>query len=52
MKIVRSWEYDNETFKSATKNLDKYSFKRGNHIPIEVRKVFECDDINYGEKNL
>lgn len=50
MKIVQSWEYDDETFKSATKNLDKSSFKRGSHIPIEVRKVFECDDINYGEK--
>ncbi|WP_415301254.1 HNH endonuclease [Clostridium perfringens] len=32
------------------KNLDKSSFKRGSHIPIEIRKFFECEDVIYGQK--
>lgn len=50
MGRVMSWEYDDKEFKFATKDLDKSSFKRGSHIPIKVRKVFECEDIKFGEK--
>ena len=46
---VKSWEYDVDN-KFAIKDLDKSSFKRGSHIPIKVRKVFECEDIKYGDK--
>lgn len=47
---VKSWEYDEKENKVAIKDLDKSSFKRGSHIPIKVRKVFECEDIKYGDK--
>ncbi len=47
---VKSWEYDDIDNKFAIKDLDKSSFKRGSHIPIKVRKVFECEDIKYGDK--
>lgn len=47
---VKSWEYDDIENKVAIKDLDKSSFKRGSHIPIKVRKVFECEDIKHGEK--
>lgn len=47
---VKSWEYDDIYNKVAIKDLDKSSFKRGSHIPIKVRKVFECEDIKYGDK--
>ncbi|MGG5461613.1 HNH endonuclease [Clostridium sp. B9] len=50
MDRIKSWEYDDETNKVAIKDLDKSSFKRGSHIPIKVRKVFECEDIKHGEK--
>lgn len=50
MDRVKSWEYDDIDNKIAIKDLDKSSFKRGSHIPIKVRKVFECDDITYGKK--
>lgn len=47
---VKSWEYDEKDNKVAIKDLDKSSFKRGSHIPIKVRKVFDCEDIKYGDK--
>lgn len=47
---VKSWEYDEKENKVAIKDLDKSSFKRGSHIPIKVRKVFECEGIKYGDK--
>lgn len=47
---VKSWEYDDIDNKFAIKDLDKSSFKRGSHIPIKVRKVFECEDVIYGQK--
>lgn len=47
---MKSWEYDEKDNKIAIKDLDKSSFKRGSHIPIKVRKVFECEDIKYGDK--
>lgn len=47
---VKSWEYDEKDNKIAIKDLDKSSFKRGSHIPIKVRKVFECENIKYGDK--
>ena len=47
---IKSWEYDDIENKFAIKDLDKSSFKRGSHIPIKVRKVFECEDIKYGDK--
>lgn len=47
---VKSWEYDEKENRIAIKDLDKSSFKRGSHIPIKVRKVFECEDIKYGDK--
>ncbi|MDZ4994680.1 HNH endonuclease [Clostridium perfringens] len=50
MDRVKSWEYDEKDNKIAIKDLDKSSFKRGSHIPIKVRKVFECEDIKYGDK--
>lgn len=50
MDRVKSWEYDEKENKVAIKDLDKSSFKRGSHIPIKVRKVFECEDIKYGDK--
>ncbi|EGT3616374.1 HNH endonuclease [Clostridium perfringens] len=50
MDRVKSWEYDEKENKIAIKDLDKSSFKRGSHIPIKVRKVFECEDIKYGDK--
>ena len=49
---VKSWEYDDIDNKFAIKDLDKSSFKRGSHIPIKVRKVFECEDIKYGDKKI
>ncbi|MDU4025012.1 MAG: HNH endonuclease, partial [Clostridium perfringens] len=48
MDRIKSWEYDDVYNKFAIKDLDKSSFKRGSHIPIKVRKVFECEDIKYG----
>ncbi|HHD2751293.1 TPA: HNH endonuclease [Clostridium perfringens] len=50
MDRVKSWEYDEKENKVAIKDLDKSSFKRGSHIPIKVRKVFECEGIKYGDK--
>lgn len=50
MDRVKSWEYDDIDNKFAIKDLDKSSFKRGSHIPIKVRKVFECEDVIYGQK--
>lgn len=50
MKKEKSWEYDDENNIYAVKELDKSSFKRGSHIPIKVRKVFECEDVEYGLK--
>lgn len=50
MDRIKSWEYDDVYNKFAIKDLDKSSFKRGSHIPIKVRKVFECEDIKYGDK--
>lgn len=50
MDRVKSWEYDEKENRIAIKDLDKSSFKRGSHIPIKVRKVFECEDIKYGDK--
>lgn len=50
MGRVKSWKYDDKEFKYAIKDLDKSSFKRGSHIPIKVRKVFECENVQYGHK--
>lgn len=50
MKKEKSWEYDDENNIYAVKSLDKSSFIRGSHIPINVRKVFECEDVEYGGK--
>lgn len=50
MDRIKSWEYDEKDNKIAIKDLDKSSFKRGSHIPIKVRKVFECEEIKYGDK--
>lgn len=50
MDRIKSWEYDDIYNKFAIKDLDKSSFKRGSHIPIKVRKVFECEDIKHGDK--
>ena len=50
MKKIKSWQYDEEDLSFVIKNLDKSSFKRGSHIPIEIRKFFECEDVIYGQK--
>lgn len=47
---IKSWEYDDIYNSFAIKDLDKSSFGRGSHIPIKVRKVFECENIEYGHK--
>ena len=50
MKKIKSWQYDEKDLSFVIKNLDKSSFKRGSHIPIEIRKFFECEDVIYGQK--
>ncbi|WP_243448815.1 hypothetical protein [Clostridium perfringens] len=50
MKKIKSWQYDEKDLSFVIKNLEKSSFKRGSHIPIEIRKFFECEDVIYGQK--
>uniref|UniRef100_UPI0039EC4994 HNH endonuclease n=1 Tax=Clostridium perfringens TaxID=1502 RepID=UPI0039EC4994 len=50
LKKIKSWQYDEKDLSFVIKNLDKSSFKRGSHIPIEIRKFFECEDVIYGQK--